>query len=47
MIITKYRMLMQNGCIETLDEQEAIAHGDYILVEEEIIEDKNIPNQLV
>lgn len=47
MIITKYRMLNTNGYIETLDEQEAIAHGDYIVVEEEVIEDKNIPNELV
>lgn len=36
MILTKYRMLFDNGCIETLDEAEAIAHGNYIVVEEEI-----------
>ncbi len=40
MIITKYRMLTKNGCIETLDEQEAINHGNYIVVEEEVSEEK-------
>jgi hypothetical protein len=33
-------MLMQNGCVETLDEQEAVAHGNYIVVEEEVSEEK-------
>lgn len=41
MIITKYRMLFDNGYIETLNEQEAIAFGNYIEVEEEVTE-KNI-----
>lgn len=41
MIIKKYRMILENGCIETLDEEEAIAFGNYIEVEEEVTE-KNI-----
>jgi hypothetical protein len=36
MTITKYRMITENGYIETLDEQEAIIFGDYITVTEEI-----------
>ena len=36
MILKKYRMITKNGYIETLDEAEAIAYGDYIIVEEEI-----------
>jgi len=36
MILTKYRMITENGYIETLDEQEAIIFGDYIVVQEEI-----------
>ena len=36
MILTKYRMLYENGYIETLDEQEAIAYGNYIVITEEI-----------
>lgn len=38
MILIKYRMLFDNGCIETLDEQEAVAHGNYVIIEEEIEE---------
>ena len=38
MIITKYRMITENGYIETLNEQEAIEWGNYIVVEEEINE---------
>jgi hypothetical protein len=38
MILTKYRMITENGYIETLDEQEAIAYGNYIIVNEEIDE---------
>jgi hypothetical protein len=38
----KYRMIYPNGYIETLDEQEAIAYGNYIAVEEEIIEEESI-----
>jgi hypothetical protein len=34
----KYRMILDNGYIETLNEAEAIAHGNYIIVEEEIDE---------
>ena len=36
MIITKYRMITTDGYIETLDEQEAIDWGDYIVVTEEV-----------
>lgn len=38
MIITKYRMITENGYIETLNEQEAIEYGNYIVVQEEVIE---------
>jgi hypothetical protein len=38
MTITKYRMILENGYIETLNEAEAIAYGNYIIVEEEIDE---------
>ena len=34
----KYRMILENGYIETLNEAEAIAHGNYQIVEEEIDE---------
>ena len=34
----KYRMILDNGYIETLNEAEAIAFGDYIVVEEEVEE---------
>lgn len=36
MILVKYRMLFDNGCIETLSLEEAEAHGNYIRVEEEV-----------
>ena len=36
MILTKYRMITESGYIETLDEQEAIEYGNYIVVTEEI-----------
>lgn len=39
MILTKYRMLFENGCVETLSLEEAEAHGNYIIVEEEIQEE--------
>ena len=39
MILKKYRMLFENYYIETLDEQEAIAFGNYIEIEEEVIEE--------
>jgi hypothetical protein len=39
MTITKYRMIIENGYIETLNEQEAIEWGNYIVVQEEIIEE--------
>ena len=38
MIITKYRMITENGYIETLDEQEAINYGNYIVITEDIDE---------
>jgi len=38
MTLTKYRMITENGYIETLNEQEAIEYGNYIVVEEEINE---------
>ena len=36
MILVKYRMLLPNGYIETLDITEAKAFGNYITVTEEI-----------
>jgi hypothetical protein len=39
MILTKYRMFIENGYIETLDIEEAKLHGDYILIEEVIEEE--------
>jgi hypothetical protein len=36
MILTKYRMLLPNGYIETLDITEAEAFGNYTTVTEEI-----------
>jgi len=39
MILTKYRMIYDDGFwIETLSLEEAEQHGNYIIVEEEIIE---------
>ena len=38
-MITKYRMITENGYIETLDEQEAIEYGNYIDITEEIAEE--------
>lgn len=39
MILTKYRMIYPNGYIETLNEQEAVVYGNYIVVEEEVVEE--------
>jgi len=39
MKITKYRMITENGYIETLNEQEAIEWGNYIVITEEILEE--------
>ena len=39
MTITKYRMITENGYIETLNEQEAIEWGNYTTVIEEIAEE--------
>jgi anti-sigma28 factor (negative regulator of flagellin synthesis) len=36
MILTKYRMIVGEGYVETLDEQQAIESGNYIVVTEEI-----------
>ncbi len=36
MIITKYRMITENGYIETLDKQEAVEWGKYEVVKEEV-----------
>jgi hypothetical protein len=36
MILKKYRMLIENGYIETLNENEAIAHGNYEIINEKI-----------
>jgi len=38
MMITKYRMIVGQGYIETLDLQEAEQHGNFITITEEIIE---------
>lgn len=39
MIITKYRMITDNGYIETLNEQEAIEHGNYLEINEEVLDE--------
>lgn len=44
MILVKYRMLFPNGCIETLLLEEAEAHGNYIMVEEEVPNEKTEDN---
>lgn len=36
MTITKYRMITENGYIETLNKQEAIEHGNYLEISEEV-----------
>ena len=36
MILKKYRMITKDGYIETLDEAEAIAWGNYKVIEEEV-----------
>ena len=43
MRLTKYRMITENGYIETLDEQEAIKFGKYEVVFEKI-EDEETNN---
>jgi hypothetical protein len=42
---TKYRMITENGYIETLDEQEAIEYGNYIEITEEIPKEVQLPTQ--
>lgn len=42
MILKKYRMIVGQGYIETLDITEAEQHGNYIIVEEEVIENTSI-----
>lgn len=44
MILIKYRMLFDNGCIETLLLEEAETHGDYIKVEEEVEDETTVEN---
>jgi len=44
-MITKYRMITENGYIETLDEQEAVEYGNYIEITEEIPEEGQLPTQ--
>lgn len=44
MILVKYRMLFENGCIETLSLEEAEAHGDYVKVEEEVEDETKVEN---
>lgn len=39
MTLTKYRMLTENGYIETLNEAEAIKHGNYLEISEEVPDD--------
>ena len=36
MIITKYRMITENGYIETLNEAEAVKWGNYEVITEEV-----------
>ena len=38
MILVKYRMIIDNGYIETLSLEEAQNYGNYIIIEEEVIE---------
>lgn len=39
MIITKYRMITDNGYIETLDKKEAVKWGNYEMITEEVPDD--------
>ncbi len=39
MILTKYRMITDNGYIETLDKEEAVEWGNYTTITEEIPEE--------
>ncbi len=43
MILKKYRMIIENGYIETLNENEAIAHGNYEIINEQIEEEEENP----
>lgn len=38
MILVKYRMIIGQGYVETLNLVEAEQHGNYIIVEEEVVE---------
>lgn len=43
MILIKYRMINEDGSwVETLDLNEAEQHGNFIVVEEEVIENTSI-----
>ena len=39
MILTKYRMITENGYIETLDKKEAAKYGNYETINEEVPDD--------
>jgi hypothetical protein len=39
MIITKYRMITEQGYIETLDKKEAVKWGNYEMITEEVPDD--------
>jgi hypothetical protein len=39
----KYRMILENGYIETLNEAEAIAHGNYEIINQQIEENGTNP----
>lgn len=47
MILVKYRMIVPNGYIETLDLEEAKAHGEYIIIEEEESQPNTAYNQFI
>lgn len=36
MKLTKYRMITENGYIETLDKEEAVKYGNYEIITEEV-----------
>jgi hypothetical protein len=44
MILTKYRMLYENGYIETLNEAEAITHGNYEIINEQVEDEQERTN---
>ena len=45
MVLVKYRMINEDGSwIETLNLQEAELHGNYVIIEEDIIENNEENN---